>query len=227
MVRAYLAGLKTQTRRTRGLDLVNKNPDEWLLSSIKDGDTLRVHVFFKNRKEGHLCHLCRPPYGWAGDTLWFKETYAEICNWADPICPCESDEEEKENHYIEYRADTGNKYPGDWPEEEARGNPEAPKWKSSMFMKKIHSRFVDIPIANVRVERLQDISDSDALAEGINAIAEGVIFSSFRMGTGELSYAQFQYKNLWDKLNGKKLPWSMNPWVWVYEFSKYQETVIS
>jgi len=215
MIHAYLAGLKSQTRRIRGraLNLINANPDHWDCEGVSANGEAFVFSNLINRAIPPL--RIKPPYGPAGDTLWFRETYGVICNAADPYCECETEDEERRNHTIEYRADTGNPYPGDWPEEEAKGSDVAPKWQSSMFMPHAKSRFVDILILNVRVERLQKIGSEECMLEGIALTMRVDPYD-------DSAWLRNEYKRLWNKLNGKKLPWEKNPWVWVYEFPKYQ-----
>ena len=208
MIVAYSEQLKTETRRTRGLDIVNRAPDRWKFVGFNDSGIATFQEVGIVGDTPTFVHY-RMPYGRVGDTLWFKETYAVMCREADfGYCSCETEEDEKRNHYIEYRADTGNPYPGDWPEEEAKGNPDAPKWKSSMFMKHEYSRFKNIPILDVKIERLQDISEADAWNEGCPR--------------DEARLPTEWYFDLWDQLNGDKLPAHVNPWVWVYKFPKYE-----
>lgn len=198
MIRAYLAGRKSQTRRTRGLEGVNKNPNEWeFKGSSSDG----ILNYFVHKTNSSLHFNARLPYGWIGDSLYFKETYAPMCRVADGFCyEGEIDPEHiKKHHYIEYRADTGNPYPGEWPADEAKGNDEAPKWKSSLYMPRASAR-IEVPILSVRVERLKDITDQDAINEGVEN--------------------RDRYFELWDRLNGAKYPANLNPWVWVYEFQR-------
>lgn len=216
MVKAYLAGRKTQTRRTRGLALINEHPDEWRC----DGLSVNQEVFvFTNIVKPAMPQIrIKPPYGYAGNQLYLKETYAVICREAIPVCSCETEEEIAQNHYVEYRADTGNQYPGDWPEEEAKGNDEAPKWKSSMFMPRKYARIVTL-VVNVRVERLQQISEGDAIAEGIDrfGIDHDVTLVKNHLVSGSLAIDR--YARLWNSLNEKRgMGWDKNPWVWVYEF---------
>ena len=210
MVRAYFAGLKWMTRRTRGLDEINKNPDDWKFKGFNQTQRAIFLNQYSNREK-----LVRPPYGWLGDILWFKETYAVICKEADPFCFCTTDEEEKANHYIEYRSDTNNLYPGDWPEEEARGSEIAPKWKSSMFMPRKYSR-ITVPVTNVRIERLYAITRADIDAEGTPPIPNQMIYKND-------NYQRFQdFRYLWDSINAKRgMGWDFNPWVFIYEFPKY------
>ncbi len=203
MVKAYLAGRKSQTRRTRGLALVNEHPNEWRCDGMSENK--EVFVFTNIDKPAMPQIRIKPPYGHAGDQLYFKETYAVICREAIPVCSCETEEEIAQNHYVEYRADTGNQYPGDWPEEEAKGNDEAPKWKSSMFMPRKYARIVT-PVLNVRVERLHDITTPDAYAEGCPEVLENSVPLKW-------------YQDLWNSLNEKRgMGWDKDPWVWVYEF---------
>ena len=210
MVQAYMAGVKTQTRRLKGLDEINQMPDSRKFSGWMWKDHRATACF----QSADSILKVKSPYGFDQDTIWIKETYGVICKVADPLCWCETDEEIRENHYVEYRADTGNPYPGEWPAEEAKGNDEALKWRSAMFMPHKSSRFTDIPILNVRVERLHDITVADAFAEGVRTN----YLNQRPDWIDKQSYAE-----LWDKINGKTYPWSDNPWVFVYEFPKYQK----
>jgi len=121
------------------------------------------------------------PYGTIGDRLYIKETWrpceAPYCN--DSQC-------------VEWLASERCKN-GRLATLNRKG------WKSSMFMPKSLAR-IWLEITGIRAEWLQDISESDAVAEGVKDVAE--------------------YKVEWDTINGKKHPWSSNPWVWVIEFRK-------
>lgn len=88
-----------------------------------------------------------------------------------------------------------------------------PKWKPSIFMPRKFSR-ITLEITNARVERLQEITEEDAIKEGINYyLANG------GKQAEEMSM-KVQFSQLWDSINGKKYPWSANPWVWRYELEK-------
>lgn len=147
--------------------------------------------------------LC--PYGKAGDTLWVRETWATTeqsgVHSADAECV--------------YRATDP-----DWQ------TLEGWKWKPSIFMRREHSR-ITLEITNVRVERLQDISSSDAVAEGV-ASESGLLGSDLfglhnwadhlRIPYGD-SYARARYAMLWQSINGPG-SWDKNPFVWVVEFRR-------
>ena len=149
MVRAILDGRKTQTRR-----VVKPQPEhaqlyQWKGRTLYDGEARRWcwknHVTLDSWAEPTkaLSHLC--PYGLPGDRLWVRETWA---NHADE--PCE------EGSKIFYLAD------GD----DRRGNPHINRWRPSIHMPHWASR-ITLEITGVRVERLNEISEMDAIAEGI------------------------------------------------------------
>lgn len=127
------------------------------------------------------------PYGKPGDRLWVKETWRTV----------KTDEVET----LYFKAD-----------EEYH---EGAGWKSPRFMPRWASR-INLEITDVRVERVQDISASDVLAEGVEDHYPG---SQDSIGEGDWkSCLVMQYEELWDSINGKKYPWKSNPWVWVVSF---------
>lgn len=93
-------------------------------------------------------------------------------------------------------------------------------WMPSIHMPRWMSR-INLEITNVRAERLNEISDEDALAEG----APETMSDTYRVRGGakreyDIIGAAGCFSALWHKINGKKYPWSSNPWVWVIEFKK-------
>lgn len=200
MILAYLAGIKSQTRRTKGLDEINENPDDWTFEYVFE-EKNAPYAFFMNKKDNFIGRSVRLPYGDESNTLFFKETWKM---W-------ERDEDGKD--FLHYRADDAKVDPVWWDEKEwTRENSVVfgrfEKWQPSMLMPRICSRFRDVQITGVRVERLHDISEADAIAEG-------------RMDYGKT--ARDWYFELWDKINGNKLPSSKNPWLFVYEFAPLKE----
>lgn len=147
------------------------------------------------------------PYGKPGDRLWVRETFARCaCEQCRAIWPAETP-----HGILGYRA--------------TYGGPSMMIFKPSIFMPRWASR-ITLEITKVRVERLQDISEEDAIAEGIERIhgaAEGDNrFSYFSDGfhrnfpTGKETFA-----HLWDSINSKRgFGWDKNPWLWVIEFKK-------
>ena len=129
------------------------------------------------------------PYGEKGSILWVRETFVALS---------------KDN--ILYRAD--DRYPD---------SITPLKWKPSIFMPRWASR-ITLEITGVRVERLQDISEEDALTEGCeNYLCGGYDFSYHGY---ECKPAVANYRRLWDSINGKKYPWKSNPLVWVISFRR-------
>jgi hypothetical protein len=134
---------------------------------------------------GDRCHsLAAHAYGKPGDRLWVRETFALVPATA-------------------YRCSTGVQQtlnPGDpdtcavYREGWERSKPGS--WRPSIFMPRWASR-ITLEITGVRVERLQQISDADALAEGCSLASV--------------------YARLWESIHGPG-SWDANPWVWVVEF---------
>jgi len=136
------------------------------------------------------------PYGEPGARLWVRET------WRD------------QPGAIEYRADTCNDGPAD-----GSADAESPKWRPSIFMPRAASR-ITLEITAIRVERLQDITEEDAEAEGIEREFRTVVM---RPDGGPDYHIPLSYRggiaNKWDEINGKRASWDSNPWVWVVEFN--------
>jgi hypothetical protein len=84
------------------------------------------------------------------------------------------------------------------------------KWYSSIFMPRWASR-ITLEVIAVRVERLQEITEEDAIAEGVDLD---------EIAPGEYSDHRYAFYELWDSLNGKKYPWESNPWVKVITFRR-------
>jgi len=172
MVRAILAGQKTQTRR-----VMKKLPPQKFGCSHSIKDCIFGKGWSFNDARGNCaCDGVRCPYGEPGDRLWVRETWAHAIGGG-----------------FHYKADYGH---SDW------------LWKPSIHMPRRASR-ITLEVAGVRVERLQDISEADAYAEGVEAT----------------EYGQFPapsaFKYLWESINGPE-SWISNPWVWVVEFKKNQ-----
>ena len=188
MARALLDGSKTQTRRamkTQMLygDICGLFPS-WYLPTGPDRGTL-----WPNGKEAILA-TC--PYGQPGDQLWVREHY-RVCDGLEAkpprdLCPAAR---------IWYEAD-------------APHQPGFGKFRPAMFMCRWMSRTL-LEIVSVRVERLQDISEADALAEGIQALVDA--------GVDHDGTPQDAYRALWESINGPG-SWALNPWVWVVEFKR-------
>lgn len=236
MILAYKLGLKTQTRRTRGLDEINQAPDEWQFERfVESGKRKRVFVMereaarFVNKAKTRFIDV-RLPYGSVGHALWFRETWK--------MWECDKDGRD----FLHYRADDEKIDPTWWSEKEwTRPDPVwckkdvFEKWQPSMFMPKLCCRFRDVKITDVRAERLQDISVFDAEDEGINQI-DFNCFQNYMVekdwvykGRNYKGFHFFEdpiasYMSLWDKINGKTLPADLNPWVFIYKYPKFKQS---
>jgi hypothetical protein len=137
------------------------------------------------------------PYGIPGDRLWVRETFAIVDNferdrWNDPGYPI-------------YKAD---------------GETPPYKWTPSIHMPRWASRLT-LEIVNVRVERVQEISKADAIAEGLERDEQGFWFVEAEGNVFYNKDPRSIYAALWDKLNAKRgYGWDVNPLVWVIEFQK-------
>ncbi|MES2888668.1 MAG: hypothetical protein V4739_11725 [Pseudomonadota bacterium] len=171
MVRALLAGTKTQTRR-----VLKPNP--------------KATVTYTRLGMGALC-----PYGQAGDRLWVREAWARTTVFPG-------------TEMVVYReSDNRTDYGG--------------PWKPSIHMFRRDSR-ITLEITGVRVERLQDISEADAKAEGATPIpdpCDHVRLACADIGcTGPQPY-RAGFRALWQSINGHG-SWEANPWLWVVEFRR-------
>lgn len=219
MVRAILAGRKTQTRRLQGLEEINVESDRW-----HDPFRLGLDWLFE---EGFKYKDPMSPISYRAivktkyqprDEIWVRETYALI------------DNEDGRPPWVQYRADTdGECRPGGWPDatpDEFQSDPSIPKWKPSIFMRREHSR-ITLRVVRERIERLHDITEADAIAEGIEAFTFDVPpeppgqtqtkYGLIRYFPQTEATPQLAYKALWNAIN-KKAPWKTNPWVRVIEF---------
>jgi len=99
-------------------------------------------------------------------------------------------------------------------------------WKPSLFMPKEAAR-IFLKVTNVRCERLQDISEEDAIAEGakdsLNRDDMKLLSNLDWVIKRPFGNHQFGFLALWQSINAKKHPWESNPWVWVYEFEKIEK----
>jgi hypothetical protein len=204
MVRAILEGGKTQTRRVM-------KPQPYLDHCLDDGNEYWIfrEVSHPNRSawpKDEVPYWKACPYGDAGDRLWVREGFfdhgplpADGLNYQTPL-----------DARIEYRATSWD-----------RDNPElaGAGWKPSIHMPRWASRLT-LEITEIRVERLQEISDEDACAEGVSFLDHDITSHECRPVNGE-SAARFIWRHGWDTLNAKRgYSWDSNPWVWVISFIK-------
>lgn len=201
MVQAHQWRRKFVTRRIAGLSAVNDNPDQW-----KKSGELFVNAKGKLVQKfisGVFTTECVCPYGGPGDMLWVRENFQY-----KPL-----DQEPKGVRFL-YRADN----------EKA-----CPKWKPSIHMPKDAARYW-LQITNIRCERIQDITEEDAIREGIQPLlASSAQLAEFgqqyrdyltpvNMFNEGLS-AVMSFRSLIIYLDGPEV-WDRNQWVWVVDFKE-------
>ena len=211
MVRALLAGRKTQTRRTRGLKAINEDPDNWQFNGfwgaeVKGQPVPLAHFINKDGNE----KLIKCPYGVAGDWLWVRETFVELWKWDQSKSNKPEWYDEEGNckpGTVYYRADNAISEMYDYD-----GTVVDVNWRPSIHMPRWASR-INHEITRVRVERAHDVSDVDAIAEGVVV--------SHPVDT-PLVAPVHSYRSLWIKINGRA-SWESNPWAWVIGFKAVEE----
>jgi hypothetical protein len=256
MVKAILSGDKTQTRREvkpqPPINCIDDEPciqydrgvsrgsfecpelyAEWECNFLPGESSVESHVVF-----------C--PYGKPGDVLWVRESY-RIVGWnlddsemivefkdgARKTIELDDDQQEKLISYIERMESKGviqvpddydvEKDGDEWDYEFIKEFP----WKPSIHMPKAVCRTY-LQISGIRAERLQYISEEDAISEGVQEIhpAPFVIrWENYLIKDSLWDCAIGSFHSLWESINGKQ-SWDSNPWVWVVEFERIEKPVI-
>lgn len=200
MVKAILEGRKTQTRRTKGLELINANPDDWQFEWA-DFALKQPYRFTKKSSVNEKSLSDRSfhqeaiacSYGKPGDILWVRETW----DYGYPYA---------------YKAD---------------GVAAIGKWRRSIHIPKKAARLW-LEITSVRVERLNEISEQDARKEGVVrnylvGFARGSEeWKNYSNDSMILNNATKSFMSLWESINGED-SWNTNPFVWVIEFKQIKK----
>lgn len=200
MVRAILAGTKTQTRRVSGLDVINVEPGRYDYLGIVSGPGEPHHAFHDKRTNAQTLVRCRS--GQTGDRLWVREAWKAHTTF-DYLPPRDIPES-----HVWYMADDGYKAES--------------RYRQGMFMPRWASR-ITLEVTGERAERLQDISEADAKAEGCqhNGPCDHARRSCEEIGCMGANSYRGGYADLWEQLNGPG-SWEANPWVWVIEFKRLE-----
>lgn len=215
MVEAILEGRKTQTRRLKGLDDINKKSGDWIWKNkVKknicrfwngkiedDPNPLKVFFILTNIISNKTIEL-KCPYGKPGDLLWVRERF-------------ETDTDGDVKFYA-----------GNIEVKHNRAYGRLTKWKPSIHMPKVAAR-IWLEIINIRIEKLNDISRDDAKSEGIKIVNQtefGPLYSNYLQDPIHYVYAspKNSFKSLWLKINGVD-SLDADPWVWVVEFKRIEK----
>ncbi len=240
MVRAILDGRKTQTRRVikpQPFDRSWSRHDHQIViesGRANRGDEIDGLIAYSKSSGGEWHAKC--PLGQPGDRLWVRETWGVVSHafnddgFRIPWTPHRPSTRVHElpfgngyySGHVIYRADGGFIWSGD-----DDGDGERTAWHPSIHMPRKTSR-IDLLITGVRVERLQDISEEDARAEGVTRIennyGNGPAYCDYLLpdlnDTAEwYAHAKHSFQSLWRSTYGAD-SWQLNPWVWVIEFER-------
>jgi len=237
MVQAILENRKTMTRRTKGLEQMNLLPDSVYLSGERHTVNSKDIAFIFKPKIDVLdigSIIVKPQYQ-VGDQIWVKEEHYANGYWC-----IEGVTKKLGNPKFKFHDATieelGEKYQyhDSIPDtvENDRSKLHVFGWwkRNSLFMPKAAAR-IWLECTGVRCERLQDITEADAIAEGIESWESPIHI-------GKRSYQDYlqpgkkdidcpfinpitSFMTLWNKINGEK-SWNHNPWVFVYSFKKLE-----
>lgn len=202
MVRAIIAGRKTQTRRIVNWATVTSKYQSRGCFGVDGYDTVNDRAIERKpwRDGAHIAGHLKAPYR-AGDVLWVREKWCE----------------HMDNGAVFYAADN-------WPAEAGM------KWKPSIHMPYTACRLW-LEVTGVKIERVQDISEADAQAEGVQTerdhyggdvplkVHGSVAWHRYDSEACAAVSAQHSFQTLWESINGPD-SWAANPWVWVYEFKR-------
>lgn len=215
MVRALLDGRKTQTRRIVKPPVSAAAEAEQLRIASPEG--YRIHGYsgrLWRAFTGSAEHAVRCPYGVPGDRLWVKETWTEherFTNLSVIVYAASQRQSWTEMHRDVPIELAKSKYPP---------RPMQEGWRPSIHMPRWASRLT-LAVSDVRVERLQDISESDAEAEGVIIQGPPDRDGGRHFGVNgtqiDEKTAARAFRSLWSGINGPD-SWAANPWVWVVTF---------
>jgi hypothetical protein len=237
MAQAILGGRKTQTRRV----VASKHPVEFLGGRGQEADLSAWGWSFDGPEHSGYMVLARGmderhdngcisipcPYGVPGDRLWVRETWycdhvfagdhAKTCVGCVRCSHTDADRIAQWREELYYRADGEPDFEG-----------ERAEWKPSIHMPRWASRLA-LEVTEVRVQRLQDISEEDARAEGLSscpsrALPGHLLWRDY--GLPERDTFEWyldprkSFQTLWQSINGERpgCSWEANPWVWAVSF---------
>ena len=212
MIRALLDGRKTMTRR-----VLKDQPGDLDRPFMMDDGSWHV-------ADSQGCHMSPLDVRWRrGDRLWVRETYYQFGHW-EPVDTKRTRTGRLKWCFVADRPDVLFEPPEGEPVRLGRHHrdPATPAWHKRLarFMPRAFSRLTLI-VENVRVERLQEISEADAIAEGIkrNHHGNGDQWCDYPLGSSAAGWTdpRDSFESLWRSLHGPDA-WAANPWVCAISF---------
>ncbi|WP_368083028.1 hypothetical protein [Klebsiella michiganensis] len=199
MVRAILDGRKTQTRR-----IVKLQPDEDGLAKVTNGP------WVDTSERNYRC-----PFGDVGDRIWVRETFqGPLFDYEQMEAYLEDSSRFEKPEFCQYADDGGHR-----PEYQDADDNLRHGWRPSIHMPRWASRIL-LEITDVRVERLNAISQEDAQAEGMELTGWRPTYSDPDSG-GEVMTPYDNFAELWSSIYGDE-SWKANGWVWVISFKRVE-----
>jgi hypothetical protein len=227
---------KTITRRMRGLEHLNENPNQWAvcrqldwLENVKGGGvqefpgrTGSSWIALKDNlgltDGGYYVFSC--PFGEVGDRIWMRETYYPTDSPINgPIYKADFHQVESPDKSISKTAWLSDGKNGSW------NGYFLGKWKPSIHMPRVACRFV-AELIEIRLERLQSITEEEAELEGVHCYGEPTpgqkVFKNYLLAESEdigVLSATYSFMTLFAMLHSQELV-DLNPWVWVLKFKQ-------
>jgi hypothetical protein len=224
MVCAILDGSKTQTRR-----VVKMPPDFEQFTHLRSAQGAEapkntfIAYWLEYGEEESGGTFFRCPYGKPGERLWVRETFciesSKEVAYEPPFNDGRPIRHHNDEHWGPWWEQPHYRATDPTPELEVGTGDPGVKWRRSIFMPRWASR-ITLEITAVRVERLQDISEADARAEGVTLYNGKWWDGSYIVG-GKWDTPVQAFCALFESSNGPG-SWDTNPWVWVVEFRRVQ-----
>ncbi|WP_454862503.1 hypothetical protein [Paraburkholderia fungorum] len=239
MVRALLDGSKTQTRRILKVqpDMSTlkpefRDPNLWgfrkRFMMYADDWSGHEHAMYRKTERGDPdlpVYQHRSPFGEPGDRLWVRETWHAHWGPTTPRARIVTEAAVRQSDGAIAHASASEPLSVHYAADSEGTAPFGRKWKPSIHMPRWASR-ITLEVTGVRVERLQDISEADAAAEGVESLRnEGEYWKDYVRSTtrcDELTCltGRESFRTLWDSLAAPGADWDANPWVWVVDFKR-------
>jgi len=204
-IRATAEKRKTQTRRLDGLKEINQEPDKWMSTGVKY-DSGKIEFYSIQQSDTLDFALIKPRYK-IGEKAYIKEAHYRYGTWVKNGFSKSG----RQKWTFEAMSATPVKYYDDPPEYEGKSlvlpntKRETIGWylRSPLFLPANLARYF-IKITGLLPQRLQDITEGDIIAEGIET------------GLTKIGY-YYAFGQLWNSIN-KTYPYESNPWVWAYKY---------